>query len=280
MDGGSAAEKTIDKITRQRMTKIAEIQADEDSSSKNRCNFKGEMISTVPEMDKVEIDTSNRRKSNSNTKRTLQNPEKLKNLESLYETLFGEGGFEILREHQTEQIHDPGKMGALSYQETQKMLQEFGLVEEDNITEYGSQVFTNWKGLEDYLSSEERIEDIRTDIGEMQMPNFLRLSGVNVKNTDSYLRSKDSFEQRWANQHNGTVELYSVTDALHSEENNGEALMLLEDVSKEDAENPGGYEEVGIRGIAPGEGSKGLNLDGEKIYGKVRADYLNFRSTS
>jgi hypothetical protein len=277
MDGGPAAEKTIEKITRERMTKIAEIQEDRNKvSSKNGSEFRGEVSSIVPNIEKVEIDTDTAGPAEEKNRRTFQDEEKTQRLESVYETLFGEGGFEILRDQEAEAVHDPAKMGSLSYEGTKEKLHNFGLLEDNEITQTGSLIYENWSGIEEYLSSQERVEDIKEEIGEMGMPGFLRLSGVDVEDADSYLRNKSRFENQWAREHDGTVELYMITDALYSgKENDGETLRLLEDVKKGEVDHPEGYEEIGIRGINSKKESA-LNLDGEKIYGKVLADYMSF----
>lgn len=270
MDGGPAAEKTLQK-TFERMTKIAEIKGRDERNS-----FKGEISSVVPDRGEIEIDASGQRDPEEGGRRALEDREKTGRLESIYEALFREGGFEILRELETEMIHDPSEMGSLAYSTTCQRMDELGLLEENELTETGSRLYRNWKRFEEYLSSPERLEEIENNIGEMEMPAFLRASGIEVADADSYLRNSQSFQNRWVNQHDETVELYMITDVLHSDgKNDGAALRLLEDVREGRVDHPEVYDDIGIRGIASEDYTDGLNMDGNKIYGKVRTDYLN-----
>lgn len=275
MDGGPAAERLIE--AKERMTKIAEIQEDEKDFSPRKCSdFEGEVTSIVPKIDKVEIDTETENRPAEKNGRTLNDEQKTKRLQFTYKILFGEGGYEILREHDSEAVHDPGKMGSLSHDGTFEELQGLGLIEENELTDLGSHVYSNWKGLEKYLSSRDRLQNVKDEIGEMEMPEFLRPYGVNVEDAHSYLSNPEKFENRWTQQHDGTVELYMITDALYSGfRNNGDTLRLLEDVKDGEVEAPESYEEIGIRGIEDRK-EESLNLDGEKIYGKVLADYIHF----
>jgi hypothetical protein len=270
MNRGPAAEETRQR-TYERMTNIAETLEDMNESLPRS---PGEINTVMPE--KTEIDTDNHTRSVELDQRLLQDEEKTQRLETVYETLFGEGGFEILRDQEAEAVHNPEEMGELSYTETHEMMQELGLMYGIEITDTGAELYERWKGLEDYLAGRERLDNIEEEIGEMGMPSFLRLFGVDVPDADSYLSNKKNFKREWQEKHDETVELYMATDVLYSEgENNGKTLRLLENVKEDESEHPEGYEEVGIRGIIPRESSEGFNLDGEKIYGKVRTDYLN-----
>jgi hypothetical protein len=270
MNRGPAAEKTLHKAY-ERMTKIAEIQEDRNESLPRS---QGEINTVMPE--KTEIGTESHTRSIELDQRLLQDEEKTQRLETVYETLFGEGGFEILRDQESEAVHNPEEMGELSYTDTHEMLQELGLMYGIEITDTGAELYERWKGLEDYLAGRERLDDIEEEIGEMGMPRFLRLFGVDVPDADSYLSNKKNFKRAWQEKHDETVEIYMITGVLCSEgENNGETLRVLENVKEGESEHPEVYEEAGIRGIISGKSSEGFNLDGEKIFGKARTDYLN-----
>lgn len=275
MDGrGTGAEDTLNKINR--LKKERNGSEDQEEAVDVRNDFQGELSSVVPDeifipMKKDDVSTPEVH----DTGQVLIDPDRLATMDVQYRTLFAEGGFEILREFADgSHLHSPDSMGSEDYNGTLELLAFHGMVDRNGaeacLTQKGESIYSNWRGFEDYLVSDERIQDIEGEIGDVGMPEFLASWGIDT-DLDSFLRDRSGHRSEWQRDHNPDGELYDITRPLYGSDEFGYGLIALEDAKNGNLNDPELLEGVGIRGILDGDE---LNQDGEKLYNKVLADYL------
>lgn len=274
MDGrGTGAEDTIKRANMLQKQLSNGEETAEDLT--DRLDYEGEMSTTVPEQ--FDIENGAEKPDIEQDNRTLSDPDKVTALEVEYRTLFGEGGFEILRELEDDtRQYDPRDMGSEGYEDTLDLMEFHGFIETGEgveITQRGQTTYRNWDGFRQHLSSKDRIDTIEEEIGDTKMPEFLENQGIGTS-FDSYFRNPGNEKAKWQRQHDQDAEFYDVTQVLYSDdlEDIGESLVMLENLDEGEIEPTEQHQTVGIRGITDGET---LNSEGESLYGRVRADYLN-----
>lgn len=275
MDGrGTGAEESLNRKNRRQKERNG--SEDQENAVDVRNDFQGELRSVVPDeiyipLKKDDVETPRAE----DTRQMLTDLDRLKTMDIHYRTLFAEGGFEALRDiADGDPRADPGMMGAEDYDSTLELLSFHGMIDRDGentLTDFGEAVYSNWRGFEDYLVSDERIQDIEKERGDQNMPDFMASWGIET-DLDAFLRDREGHRRRWQKEHSPTGELYEITRALYPEpEDFGYGLIALEYAKNGEPTDTEPLSDAGVRGLLERDG---LNQDGEKLYNKVLADYL------
>lgn len=168
-------------------------------------------------------------------------------LEGRYRLLFGQNAFDLLED--------------VPEQELQPMEQD-------------SQLYSNWNSFLNYLSGGTRIDDIESELGDVDTVGFLNSHTETEIDMDRYFRSPERAKKTWQREYDGREEFDEVTSVLYDTGTRpGEEIETLYALKHiQDYRDGGELQETGLRGLVDQKGV--LNQDGERLYNAVRVDQL------
>lgn len=238
---------------RQRIVKLMETNLENNVEAVIDEQAKGEVITdNMPE--KFNLRSS--KQENKNTEPLPITASESQALEKYYRTLFGQDIYKI-----SEDLDEPIEKTASNF-------------EEYELTETGSNIYSNWNSFFHYLSGDRRIKGITSRLKDTEIPRFLNQHTEKEITLNRYLRNPEAARRRWIQDYSPEEEFEEITSVLYSEDTRlGEEIERLYALKNVPGyENGEELQEIGLRGLTDQDGV--LNQDGQELYSRVRLDQL------